>query len=319
MQRVRWLFTAMLGMALSACVDAASGPALPNQSPSSRLLAYRDFHGGVASDLESYLSQHSGLGHTREQALEQLLARARVESQQTDLRHLSGTGPRLATNGQVDEAGIFDPTGTFEDIILIVSPSIWSFSKVTIPAVIGVEMAGTTTTRNQQYPIANTSYTAVPTWGYVVKVQLPEVNCSEAGATVTTATQHTAGWNVRGFGIVAASLRTTGEASCPDPQPCLTNGGTQVTDSPGGPNSESGGYDPYSPTESSCNGEGGEGSGTQYYPGDNTGGETVDFGTGMGNGGQSACGEAAVVEYVCLDIYDGEHWMGFACGYVTTC
>jgi hypothetical protein len=85
------------------------------------------------------------------------------------------------------------------------------------------------------------------------------------------------------------------------------------------------GYDPYDPTGSGegdddgCSGGGG-GSGTPYEPGDYTGGETVDWGTGAGNGGSSACGDNARVEYVCIDEWvEGTGWVEWGCGYVTTC
>jgi hypothetical protein len=84
----------------------------------------------------------------------------------------------------------------------------------------------------------------------------------------------------------------------------------------------SGIYDPYNPGSGSCGGGTGgrgAGSGTQYGPGESTGGETVDWVTGMGNGGSSACGEEAVVEYVCIDVWDGERWVEWACGWATTC
>jgi|GEM_PF-2493173 len=86
-------------------------------------------------------------------------------------------------------------------------------------------------------------------------------------------------------------------------------------------------YDPYDPMASAY-GDGGvsydcgtTGSGTQYEPGDYTGGETVDWGTGTGNGGTSVCGATALVEYVCIDIYNPETgvWEEWGCGYVTTC
>lgn len=86
-------------------------------------------------------------------------------------------------------------------------------------------------------------------------------------------------------------------------------------------------YDPYSPEDDEdCDtgdvaGGGGDGSGTQFEPGDNTEGETVDWGTGVGNGGVSACGSAAVVDYVCIYYWNdsGQKWDLFACGYATTC
>jgi hypothetical protein len=83
-------------------------------------------------------------------------------------------------------------------------------------------------------------------------------------------------------------------------------------------------YDPYDPMVS-ASADGGAaydcGSGTQYQPGDYTGGETVDWGTGEGNGGTSVCGSAAMVEYVCIDVYNEEtgFWEEWGCGYVTTC
>lgn len=83
-------------------------------------------------------------------------------------------------------------------------------------------------------------------------------------------------------------------------------------------------YDPYASGDGDCGGGGdpggGGGSGTPYNPGDYTGGQTVDWGSGTGNGGSSACGAAAVVEYVCIDTWhEGIGWVEWGCGYVTTC
>jgi hypothetical protein len=83
-------------------------------------------------------------------------------------------------------------------------------------------------------------------------------------------------------------------------------------------------YDPYADSSTgSCSGgsDGGgdSGSGPQYRPGDYTGGETVNWQTGQGDGGTSVCGTAARVEYVCIDIWNGSDWTEWGCGYVTTC
>jgi hypothetical protein len=92
-----------------------------------------------------------------------------------------------------------------------------------------------------------------------------------------------------------------------------------------GPNTFYAEYDPYAPDdEGDCpdaSESGSGGSGTEYHPGDSTGGETVDWGTGIGNGGQSACGTAAVVEYVCIWIWNdvGQKYDLYSCGYATTC
>ena len=96
------------------------------------------------------------------------------------------------------------------------------------------------------------------------------------------------------------------------------------------PDGSSGPYDPYSSggdeecdgtSEESPAGDGSSGSGTQYQPGDNTGGETVGWGDGIGDGGTSVCGADAVVEYVCIDVWDDRSasWTEWDCGYVTTC
>lgn len=86
-------------------------------------------------------------------------------------------------------------------------------------------------------------------------------------------------------------------------------------------------YSPYSNgarrnDAESCDDDGnGSGEGTQYEPGDNTGGETVNWGDGTGTGKPSDCGARAVVEYICLDVYNevtGD-WEEWTCGYATTC
>lgn len=86
-------------------------------------------------------------------------------------------------------------------------------------------------------------------------------------------------------------------------------------------------YDPYDPAyqDDGCDGDddgaGSDGSGIQYQEGDHTNGETVDWNTGIGNGGESACGENAVVEQVCIEVWNAKDnkWDIFACGYGTTC
>ena len=63
------------------------------------------------------------------------------------------------------------------------------------------------------------------------------------------------------------------------------------------------------------------GSGIQFYPGDYTDGETVNFWTGIGNGGQSVCGQAAQVEQVDISFWDSDtnQWGDWMSGYATTC
>lgn len=124
---------------------------------------------------------------------------------------------------------------------------------------------------------------------------------------------------LRGITVAIAQLHNTTlyEVACntgPDPE-------NEAADDP-----YAASYDPSSPTDDpeACSGPSGaggsgEGSGTPYEPGDNTGGETVDWHTGEGNGGVSLCGGAATVEYICIDTWDGEKWVRWSCGFATTC
>ncbi|HEX8451882.1 MAG TPA: hypothetical protein VF647_07290 [Longimicrobium sp.] len=93
-------------------------------------------------------------------------------------------------------------------------------------------------------------------------------------------------------------------------------GGNSVVTGPSDP-----GYDPSDPNGDGCgDGTGGQASGTQFQPGQATGGETVTWSGGVGNGGTSVCGSLAVVEYVCIDVWDEEAgWVEWDCGYATTC
>jgi hypothetical protein len=93
------------------------------------------------------------------------------------------------------------------------------------------------------------------------------------------------------------------------------------------PDGSGGSYDPYDPAyDEECEGttDGGDppsGGGTQYNPGDTTGGETVGWSDGVGTGSPSVCGDEALVEYVCIDYWDERTggWVEWDCGYVTTC
>ncbi|HZH05025.1 MAG TPA: hypothetical protein VEY30_14675, partial [Myxococcaceae bacterium] len=88
----------------------------------------------------------------------------------------------------------------------------------------------------------------------------------------------------------------------------------------GGPPIRKTTYDPYESGEEDCGGGGGdeEGSGTQFGEGDLTGGETVSWSSGTGNGGSSACGSEARAAYICMDTWDGTNWVQWGCGWVTT-
>jgi len=96
--------------------------------------------------------------------------------------------------------------------------------------------------------------------------------------------------------------------------------GTSLVNGPSDP-----GYDPNDPGTGDCAGPGegsggSDASGIQFQPGQSTGGETVTWSGGVGDGGRSVCGALAVVEYVCIDVWDEEAgWVEWDCGYATTC
>jgi hypothetical protein len=60
--------------------------------------------------------------------------------------------------------------------------------------------------------------------------------------------------------------------------------------------------------------------GTQYIVGDYTGGQTVDFHTGIGTGNPSVCGSATRVIKVVLEVFDDQGYLVNSIeGYATTC
>jgi hypothetical protein len=141
--------------------------------------------------------------------------------------------------------------------------------------------------------------------------------CDVAWNKVEGSTRHSAIFAAtQWYGTFSDSIRCAGPthtASCG----AGDDGKALMVDDPG--------YDPYSDPES-CTGGGGSGqtddaSGVQYYPGDYTGGETVSWATGTGDGGSSVCGAAAMVDYICIDVYDegSGSWREWGCGYATTC
>jgi hypothetical protein len=136
-------------------------------------------------------------------------------------------------------------------------------------------------------------------------------------------------------GLTIWRATTTDRAICYGPSQHEEDGGVGEECEDDGEYVDDPSYDPYGDggddgwdggADDDCNsgGSGGgeqEGSGIQYYPGDYTGGETVDWETGIGNGGSSVCGGAAMVDYACIDTWNGEtgEWDEWGCGYVTRC
>ncbi|MDB4951589.1 MAG: hypothetical protein JWM27_4238 [Gemmatimonadetes bacterium] len=330
--------------ALAACApDRATVPAPQPRQPTAReLREYSELVGMVASHAEAYARTHSapdaaldGLTsdemRKRVQALTAMAAEMRRrgrEAEEYAMGRRSGPVSNLVADNVAAGGSIFDVDGTFSWINIDGGGKAEAFTHLKAPAQIAhtmsINISGSST-----WAFSDEQDTGlIPTTGYYSSADLPFVACFEAAATGTVSTQHKAGWTVAGLGLQSASMNTHSENAC-DPQhlPCYQmprlpgmNGGGGVL---GGPNDNgySDAYDPYA-SGSDCSDTGGDGSigsGIQFVPGDYTGGETVGWSTGIGNGGASACGLAAQVEYVCVEVLVGTEWKDWGCGYVTTC
>jgi hypothetical protein len=124
-------------------------------------------------------------------------------------------------------------------------------------------------------------------------------------------------WVIVGFEVTANAVCDTGTEG--DGSGEVSNGTRSVTESPGDDSYSRGDGTRETAAEGgSCEstfGTGGGGSGQIYSEGDYTGGETVDWNTGAGDGGVSACGESARVEKISIEI-SPDKWVT---GYATTC
>jgi len=61
------------------------------------------------------------------------------------------------------------------------------------------------------------------------------------------------------------------------------------------------------------------GTGEYYFPGTPSGGQRVYWQTGEGTGNPSICGQEAIVQYVCIDVYVNGAWREYSCGFATVC
>lgn len=80
-------------------------------------------------------------------------------------------------------------------------------------------------------------------------------------------------------------------------------------------------YDPYADGGECATSGSGSSTATysEPYDGAYTGGQTVDFDSGMPDGGTSICGSEAVLAYVCVDITYEDGTKASKCGWATTC
>ncbi|HEU0016642.1 MAG TPA: hypothetical protein VFQ45_23370 [Longimicrobium sp.] len=139
------------------------------------------------------------------------------------------------------------------------------------------------------------------------------------GLTISADVSFEAWWQSLLWGETNTQSEPRRDTREQEPCPCVVNEGDNEP--------AEGGFDPYYGEPPTAGGDCDEGTGgeepegKQYYVGDYTGGETVSWHTGKGNGGTSACGDEARVDYVCIYEFnpETEEWELWDCGYVTTC
>ena len=202
---------------------------------------------------------------------------------------------------EVDRPGQFDLSGTFTSVLLESTlPSVASFTKVDIPAILEQDVSGNVTSNGWQFPISRHASTfPFPTWGFADEILISEVDCSVAAATVTAATDHSAGWHVKGFGWIPLHTRTSDYSSCNGP--CRTT--FERSESDGSTEYSMEAYDPYSSsstasTPSGCAGDGGGGAG------------------GEGTGGAECRSQWVIIE---ISHDGGGTWETFWEGYADVC
>jgi hypothetical protein len=239
--------------------------------------------------------------------------------------------PEVLKDGLID---IIDKPNTWSELNLNSVGDAYAFTHTFFPAQIKQHATGTVTVGGTPWTIDHEDGTgSLFATGYYGQFYVDPVQCWSAPAQGNITTTHSADAKLFDLGFHLQTYDTYASSSC-DPQhmPCytmpgLTGGGHIIP--PGDVDNHpaySESYDPYAedgPDTGTCTGSGGGGDGTasgaQYHPGDSTGGETVSWGTGQGNGGSSACGAAAIVEFVCIEQWTSSGWEIWGCGYVTTC
>lgn len=142
----------------------------------------------------------------------------------------------------------------------------------------------------------------------------------EGGVTMLATTRHEATAMLGMFNAPAAGSGDNAACGTPAPPSCEVSGGNDL-------NPYSTEFDPYAPdgsgSEECRTGDGtggsGDGSGTQYNPGDTTT-ERVEWSTGIGTGDPTSC-DLATVEWICIDKWDEttKTWKTWSCGYATVC
>jgi hypothetical protein len=247
--------------------------------------------------------------------LAEMLDVARAERRRPG-RALTEAGPATAyaTGGDEEQIPVFRRVVT--DIFLP-TRDIMVSTYLAFPAIVQHATTASVSVNGWELPVAQTTTTfPVPVLVYGSFVNLPGVDCTQAPASASATTQHSAGWNWGSLGPTLGTAQSYDVDECTPPcEPRFWE--EQNPFSPA--------YDPYATdgggSDDCADGGGGmDGGGEVFAPGALTGGQTVTWSTGAGTGEPSACGDNARVEYVCIDVWvQGVGWVEWGCGYVTTC
>lgn len=189
-----------------------------NVFASANLQRFEDFLSSRQEETTSLLngSQRDSANGQIVKSIVESLKRPRVRTQ-------------LTQDHQVDEAGVIRSAIT-EVSLFASQPNIWAGMESTVVAVLSNNISGSVTSNGWNFPVSS-SQTTTPfiTTGFSSTVHLNEVSCAQAPASATAATEHTAGWHVRGIGWVPGHARSSDYESCPGPTtPCEVDcgGGT---------------------------------------------------------------------------------------------
>jgi hypothetical protein len=350
---IQLLLATGLTLATACAEDQTTAPrAVPQPTPA-QVRTYIDNANRVAAAAEAYVRTYSRPGasvrgvspaamRARLAGLKVIAAEQRQLGAQAEM-FAAGSGPALDILGtgvaprSDGIINIIDRDNTWSQLNLDSRGDWFAFTHTFFPAQIDQKTSGTVRVGTTDWSVNHEEGTGVFfSTGYYGQFYIDAVQCWAEPAHGALDTEHSAGAQFLSTGFKVDAYHSQADASC-DPQhlPCytmpgLTGGGHIIP--PGGVDnypaySES--YDPYAEggtADGTCDSSGGSSgagdgsaSGTPFHPGDSTGGETVSWSTGQGNGGSSACGGAAVVEFACIEQWTSNGWETWGCGYVTTC
>jgi hypothetical protein len=153
-----------------------------------------------------------------------LTARKRALGNEAHSRQVSSVADASLSlaSEPVASAGTIDTKNTYSKVHLPESRydtkhAIWVHTKLSFndfPAWITHKVTGSTSTRYGTFPIDFEERSWFPLFTYLSNVPLTEMRCMEFDGTVSSQTQHTAGWEVKYLGFVARRHRSVANGMC---------------------------------------------------------------------------------------------------------